>query len=59
MICSYCGKENKETDNFCAFCGKKLKKKCKCWVNKKDNYNCGKDSCPGYGLFKLQKLKSK
>lgn len=52
MKCLNCGNEEiSEKDNFCIICGKKLKKTCVCWVKKQDNYDCGKDSCPGYGLF--------
>lgn len=57
--CTNCGNTNiSQTANFCIICGKKLKKGCKCWVKKQDNYDCGKDSCPGYGLF-VQESKSK
>lgn len=58
MKCEACGKENKETANFCKYCGSKLKEVCNCWI-KKDNYNCGESSCPGYGLFRLERLKTK
>lgn len=52
MICPQCNNTriNKE-DNFCVACGAKLKKTCKCWVLKKDNYDCGKNSCPGYKIL--------
>ncbi len=51
MKCPQCGSENiKEKDNFCGECGKKLKQICDCWI-KKGSYDCGEDSCPGYGLF--------
>lgn len=55
MKCSKCEKEN---DSCCNFCGTKLKSTCRCWVKKEDNYNCGESSCPGYGLFKIEKSKS-
>jgi hypothetical protein len=45
-------------DNFCPVCGVKLKQICNCWI-KKSNYNCGESSCPGYGLFKLEKSKER
>lgn len=52
MKCHKCGdSEIKEEDNFCAACGTKLKKTCKCWVLKKNNYNCGESSCPGYKIL--------
>lgn len=50
-ICKGCGETNKPKSNFCKKCGRKLGKTCKCWVRKKDNYDCGQDSCPRYGLF--------
>ncbi len=56
--CPKCGKEADERNNFCKFCGTKLKEKCDCWV-KKGNYDCGECSCPGYKLFMIEKLKSK
>ena len=53
MICHKCGNTKiKEEDNFCIACGAKLKKTCNCWVIKKENYNCGESSCPGYILTK-------
>lgn len=55
MICHKCKEENRDDANFCKSCGEKLKESCHCWVNKKDNYNCGESSCPGYGLFRLIK----
>ena len=58
MNCPKCGQEMIDVKDYCVNCGKKLKKGCKCWVKKQDNYDCGKDSCPGYGLF-LQESKSK
>lgn len=57
MRCKKCNSEVKDTDNFCMHCGSKLRKLCNCWVNKKGNYNCGESSCPGYGLFRLEKIK--
>ena len=57
MKCIVCGSENDEKANFCTYCGNKLEKSCNCWV-KKGSYDCGKDSCPGYELFKLEKLKT-
>ena len=51
MKCQHCGNERiKEKDNFCSACGKKLKAECNCWI-KKDSYNCGEDSCPGWALL--------
>lgn len=59
MKCPNCNNEQiQQGDNFCIICGAKLKKTCKCWVNKKDNYDCGESSCPGYGLFKNEKLRT-
>ena len=55
--CKSCGNKVQETDNFCGFCGTKLKEICDCWV-KKGNYNCGEKNCPGYRLFLMEKLKS-
>lgn len=51
LICEICKKENKEDNNFCIYCGNKLKEKCSCWI-KKQPYNCGKQKCPSYRLFK-------
>lgn len=59
MQCPNCKAIVQETDNFCKHCGKKIKKHCNCWVKKKDNYDCGESSCPGYKLFKVEKLKAK
>lgn len=59
MQCLKCGAKNSEKSNFCTSCGTKLGKCCKCWVNKKDSYDCGKSNCPGYGLYRIEKLKSK
>ena len=50
MKCPKCSNDVQE-DNFCAICGAKLQERCKCWVLKKDNYSCGEESCPGYGLY--------
>lgn len=58
MKCKKCGANVNDNSNFCKKCGTKLHKKCNCWVKKRDNYNCGKSSCPGYGLFKVEKLKT-
>ena len=61
MKCKHCGHENREKANFCTKCGTKLEIKCVfCWVEKKDNHDCGfgNHGCPGYGLF-LRKKKSK
>lgn len=58
--CSSCGKEISTKANFCKYCGAKVKNTCAyCWVRKKDNYSCGESNCPGYKLFRLEKLKSK
>ena len=54
--CEKCGTKNEDTSNFCGHCGNKLKETCNCWI-KKSNYNCGESSCPGYGLFLLEKSK--
>nr|DAG13458.1 MAG TPA: PROTEIN/RNA Complex, archaeal, ribosomal, 50S, protein.0A [Caudoviricetes sp.] len=52
MICYKCGNPGiKEEDNFCVACGVKLKNTCNCWVIKKENYNCGESSCPGYKIL--------
>ena len=58
MKCPKCGKEAKAESNFCTYCGTKLQETCNCWVNKKGNYNCGESSCPGYSLYRIEKLKS-
>lgn len=59
MKCTECGNEDiKEGDNFCNECGEKLKRKCKCWVLKKDNYDCGESSCPGYKILATRKKES-
>lgn len=57
-ICKSCGSENKVESNFCRKCGSKLGSACRCWVIKKDSYDCGQDSCPGFGLFRILKSKS-
>lgn len=49
--CPICNALVLESDNFCMYCGTKLKETCNCWVLKKDNYNCGKSSCPGISLL--------
>lgn len=55
--CPKCNSEIYEGKaNFCQHCGAKLKAVCECWI-KKDNYNCGESSCPGYHLFLKEKLK--
>lgn len=51
VTCKKCGYKNKMESNFCVNCGDKLRSCCKCWVTKKDNYSCGKESCPGYKLL--------
>ena len=48
-----------DESNFCTNCGMKLGITCRCWVIKKDNYGCDQDSCPGYGLFLIEKKKQK
>lgn len=54
MICHKCGNPRiKKEDNFCVACGAKLKKTCNCWVIKKENYNCGESSCPGYKILTI------
>lgn len=55
--CPKCGHNACLTANFCTYCGAKIKKTCNCWV-KKDNYDCGESSCPGYGLYRIEKFKS-
>jgi len=50
MKCPKCLKEIPE-DNFCGFCGAKLREKCECWVLKRHNYSCCEEGCPGYGLL--------
>lgn len=58
--CPTCSREVSEKDNFCQYCGKKIRDTCRyCWVRKKDNYNCGESNCPGCGLFRIEKLKTK
>lgn len=58
MKCKKCGRESEASDNFCKNCGEKVNETCKrCWVLKKDNYNCGESSCPGYGLYRILKSK--
>ena len=56
--CKECGNEKiGEEDNFCEKCGEKLQKECNCWI-KKGRYDCGERTCPGYGLYRLEKLKT-
>lgn len=57
IVCKKCGTKNHENSNFCGHCGEKLKITCKCWVKKKDNYDCGASHCPGYELFHEEKLR--
>lgn len=57
MKCPKCGNVQNEDANFCGICSTKLKSTCKCWVLKKDNFSCGEDSCPGYGLYRILKSK--
>lgn len=54
MKCKNCGAECLDNTNFCTKCGSKLKPICNCWI-KKEPYNCGIDTCPGYKLFKMNK----
>lgn len=54
-FCKICGHENKDDFNFCIKCGNKLKTVCNCWI-KKEPYNCGHKKCPGYGLYRREKL---
>lgn len=56
MKCPHCNKAVSNKDNFCGFCGKKLKQECSCFV-KKGTYNCRLDKCPGYGLYEIEKIK--
>lgn len=59
MECPKCKNTKIEEEaNFCPLCGTKLKDSCKCWVIKKDNYYCGKNSCPGYEILVKNKMKS-
>ncbi len=58
MRCKTCGSENSEESNFCRKCGTKLRNKCRCWVKGEDSYDCGESNCPGYGIFKLEKIKA-
>lgn len=58
MECKNCGHKCMDEDNFCEECGTKLKETCNCWVRKTDNYNCGKNSCPGNRLLLLEISKS-
>ncbi|MDY4772037.1 MAG: zinc-ribbon domain-containing protein [Lachnospiraceae bacterium] len=54
MECPNCRLPVNDADNFCVHCGAKLKKTCNCWVKKKDNYGCGRSSCPGIKLLILK-----
>lgn len=54
MECKNCKTECSDNANFCENCGSKLKETCDCWI-KKEPYNCGKEKCPGYRLFKIEK----
>ena len=45
MKCSYCNTFVK-SGNFCANCGKKLKRFCDCWVVGA-THSCGQTECPG------------
>lgn len=57
--CPSCGRKVPPQANFCRYCGSKIRETCNyCWVRKMDNYNCGESSCPGYGLFRLEKHKA-
>ncbi len=58
IVCKKCETKNHTDNNFCRHCGEKLKNTCKCWVKKKDNYDCGESSCPGYSLFYQEKIKA-
>ncbi len=49
--CKKCNFKNNKDGNFCVKCGAKLKEICNCWI-KKELYNCGKEKCPSYGLYK-------
>lgn len=49
MKCPNCGTDLNKNDNFCYYCGHKVRTICNCWV-KEGAYNCGKSKCPGYGL---------
>ena len=51
MKCKRCNAKE-QSGNFCTKCGAKLKVKCDfCWI-KKEPYNCGKQKCPSYRLYK-------
>lgn len=51
-VCPFC-RHTVVKGNFCAYCGKKLVKRCDCWV-KKQKYNCGFSQCPGLNLELFQ-----
>ena len=56
--CPECNATVKETFNFCPKCGSKIETVChRCWVKKQDSYSCGETNCPGYDLFKTEKIK--
>lgn len=51
MKCKICGNEQ-IYGNFCTKCGTKLKAECtNCWI-RKEPYNCGRQKCPSYRLYK-------
>lgn len=54
--CPGCGKETPD-NNFCKYCGRKLRKACDCWVLHKE-YDCGHTRCPGIGLLSKQMEKN-
>ena len=51
MECLKCKYKNSDYANFCVMCGSKLNEICNCWI-KKEPYNCGKEQCPSYRLYK-------
>lgn len=56
--CPECNATVKETFNFCP----KVEVRSKQyaigdWVKKQDSYSCGETNCPGYDLFKTEKIK--
>lgn len=52
-ICKACGKECKDTANFCGKCAAKLSEVCNCWIKRKP-YNCHQEVCPGYRLWIIE-----
>jgi len=53
-ICKKCNTQTKPNANFCSNCGNKLSGICKyCWI-KKQQYNCGLQSCPAYKLYAIE-----